>query len=122
MGDCIEQQSIGFVTYTLRPWLTRIEAALTDVLPRGQFVKFSVDRLLRGDQKSRYEAYQNAIDSGWRNPDEVRALEDLPPIPGGAGQKYRQPLNFGPLGAEPEPTPSPTPARPPIEEPTNDAA
>jgi hypothetical protein len=35
------------------------------------------------------------------NPDEVRALEDLPPIPGGAGQKFRQPMNFGPLGADP---------------------
>lgn len=102
-GTGIEQQSIGYVTYTLRSWLTRIEAAMSAQLPRGQFVRFNVDGLLRGDAKSRYEAYQTAIDSGWRNPDEVRALEDLPPIPGGAGQKYRQPLNFGPLGAEPEP-------------------
>jgi HK97 family phage portal protein len=108
-GTGIEQQSIGFVTYTLRPWLTRIEAAMSDVLPRGQFVKFSVDALLRGDQKSRYEAYQTAIDSGWRNPDEVRALEDLPPIPGGVGSKFRQPLNFGPLGADPADEPPPAP-------------
>jgi hypothetical protein len=64
-------------------------------------VKFNVDGLLRGDIKARYEAYRIAIDGGWRNPDEVRALEDLPPIPGGAGQKFRQPLNFGPLGADP---------------------
>jgi HK97 family phage portal protein len=99
-GTGIEQQSIGYVTYTLRPWLTRIEAAMTDVLPRGQFLKFNVDALLRGDQKSRYEAYRTAIESGWSNPDEVRALEDLPPIPGGAGSKYRQPLNFGPLGTD----------------------
>jgi HK97 family phage portal protein len=100
-GTGIEQQGIGFVTYTLRPWLTRIEAALTDVVPRGQFVRFNVDGLLRGDIKTRYEAYRVAIEGGWRNPDEVRALEDLPPIPGGAGAKYRQPLNFGPLGADP---------------------
>jgi HK97 family phage portal protein len=116
-GTGIEQQSIGFVTYTLRPWLTRIEAALTDVLPRGQFVKFAVDGLLRGDQKSRYEAYQNAIDSGWRNPDEVRALEDLPPIPGGAGAKYRQPMNMAPLGYDPAEATEPlaVPAAPPAE-------
>lgn len=103
-GTGIEQQSIGFVTYTLRPWLTRIEAAMTDALPRGQFVKFNVDGLLRGDHKSRNEAYRIAIEGGWRNPDEVRALEDLPPIPGGVGAKFRQPLNFGPLGADPNVT------------------
>lgn len=111
-GTGIEQQSIGFVTYTLRPWLTRIESAMSEALPRGQFVKFAVDGLLRGDQKSRYEAYRIGIESGWRNPDEVRALEDLPPIPGGVGQKYRQPLNFGPLGSNPNEQPEALPASP----------
>jgi HK97 family phage portal protein len=114
-GTGIEQQSIGFTTYTLRPWLTRVESALTNVLPRGQFARFNVDGLLRGDVKTRYEAYRIAIDGGWRNPDEVRALEDLAPIPGGAGAKYRQPLNFGPLGADPTPKPPPAP---PAEAPT----
>jgi hypothetical protein len=41
------------------------------------------------------------LDGGYLNPDEVRALEDMPPIPGGLGQHYRQPLNFGPLGYDP---------------------
>jgi HK97 family phage portal protein len=109
-GTGIEQQSIGFVTYTLRAWLTRLEDYISASLPRGQFMKFNVDGLLRGDIKSRYEAYRVGIDGGWMNPDEVRALEDSPPIPGGAGAKYRQPLNFGPLGAEPAP---PAPSSPP---------
>lgn len=100
-GTGIEQQSIGFVTYNLRTWLTRIETKMSLLLPRGQFVKINVDALVRGDIKSRYDAYQTALDSGWRNPDEVRELEDLPPIPGGAGQMFRQPLNFGPLGVDP---------------------
>lgn len=116
-GTGIEQQSIGFVTYTLRPWLSRIEDAMSAQLPRGQFVKFNVDALLRGDIKSRYEAYRTGIDGGWLNPDFVRSKEELPPIPGGAGAKYRQPLNFGPLGAEPAPTePRPDPADEPTEE------
>jgi HK97 family phage portal protein len=109
-GTGIEQQSIGFVTYTLRPWLTRIEAAMTEALPRGQFVKFNVDGLLRGDHKSRNEAYRIAIEGGWRNPDEVRALEDLPPIPGGVGAKFRQPMNYAPLGYDPADVPKPAPA------------
>jgi HK97 family phage portal protein len=109
-GTGIEQQSIGFVTYTLRPWLTRIESALTDVLPRGQFVKFNVDGLLRGDIKSRYTAYQLALNNGFANVDEVRALEDRPPIPGGLGQKFRQPMNHAPLGYQP---PRPNISEPP---------
>lgn len=107
-GTGIEQQSIGFVTYTLRPWLSRIEAALSQIVPGGQFVKFNVDGLLRGDIKSRYEAYRVAVEGGWMSPDEVRELEDRAPIPGGVGKGFRQPLNFGPLGADPAITPSPT--------------
>jgi HK97 family phage portal protein len=115
-GTGIEQQSIGFVTYTLRSWLTRIESAMDRVSPRGQFTKFNVDGLLRGDIKARYEAYRVALDGGFRNPDEVRALEDLPPIPGGAGQGYRQPMNFAPLGYDPATAVQPEPAATPPEE------
>jgi HK97 family phage portal protein len=106
-GTGIEQQGIGFVTYNLRSWLTRIEAAMGRLLPRGQFVKFNVDALLRGDLKSRYEAHKTAIEAGFMNPDEARELEDRPPIPGGTGQGYRQPLNYGPLGTKPAPKPEP---------------
>lgn len=100
-GTGIEQQSIGFVTYDLRSWLSRIEAAMTKLLPRGQRVRFNVDGLLRGDIKSRYEAHRIAIEAGFKNPDEVRELEDLEPIPDGAGRQFRQPLNYGPLGFDP---------------------
>jgi HK97 family phage portal protein len=90
-------------TYTLKAWLDRIEGAMNRVSPRGQYTKFNADALLRGDVKSRYEAYRIGIEAGFTNPDEVRALEDRPPIPGGAGAKYRQPLNFTELGAVPAP-------------------
>lgn len=115
-GTGIEQQSIGYVTYSVKPWIDRVEGAMDMASPRGQFTKFNVDGLLRGDVKSRNEAHRIAIEGGWRNPDEVRALEDLPPIPGGAGAKYRQPLNFGPLGAEPAPEgPAPTEETPNVD-------
>jgi HK97 family phage portal protein len=109
-GTGIEQQSIGYVTYTLKPWLDRIEGYLNRVSPRGQFTKFKVEGLLRGDINARYGAYRTAIDSGFMNVDEARELEDRPPVPGGAGAKFRQPLNFGPLGAEPEPASPPSDA------------
>lgn len=101
-GTGIEQQSIGFVKYTLLAWLRPIEAAYSKyLLPRGQYMRFNVSGLLRGDTVQRYTAYTQARNAGWLNVDEIRALEDMEPVPGGAGASYIQPLNMGPLGSDP---------------------
>ena len=76
----IEQQSLEFVTYTLMPWLTRIEQAIKRdlLLPkeRSQFhVKFSVASLLRGDATARSAYYHNGILDGWLTRNEARAAE-----------------------------------------------
>lgn len=87
----IEHQSLEFVTRTLLPWLKRIEDSanrdLFGPLERGKyFVKFNLDALLRGDIKSRYEAYQVAVGGnngpGWMSRNEIRLLEDLNPLDG----------------------------------------
>jgi HK97 family phage portal protein len=87
----IEHQSLEFVTRTLLPWLKRIEDSanrdLFGPLERGKyFVKFNLDALLRGDIKSRYEAYQIAMGGnngpGWMTGNEVRILEDMNPVDG----------------------------------------
>lgn len=99
-GTGIEEQNIGFVTYTIRPWLERLEQSWTrHLLPTpGEFVKFNVDGLLRGDQKSRYEAYGQGRQWGWLNVDEIRAKEELAPLPGGEGQEYLVPTTHAPTG------------------------
>jgi hypothetical protein len=112
-GTGIEQQGIGFLTYTLRPWLACIEQVFTDQLPRGQFIRFDVDALLRADIKARYDAYKVALQSSWINPDEVRRREELPPIPGGKGKVFLQPVNYAPLGFDPTDTAKPAPNAPP---------
>jgi len=99
-GSGVESMAIDFVKFTLQTWIIRIEQACNILFPPGSraFMKFNLDGLLRGDQLSRFTAYNMALDGGYKNPDEVRALEDDAPIPGGKGQGFRQPLNFGPLG------------------------
>lgn len=115
-GTGIEQQSIGFTTYTVNPWLICIEQALSAFLPKKQFVKFNIDGLLRGDVKTRWEAYQMGRDSGVYSSNDIRALEDLPPI-GPEGDIRLQPMNFVRLGYEPpEPDPGPNPQADPGEE------
>jgi HK97 family phage portal protein len=100
-GTGIEQQSIGFVTYTLRPWLACIEQVFTDLLPGGQFVRFDVNALLRGDVKARSEYYKNMVQISAMSPDDVRAGEEMEPIPDGKGKGYLQPVNYAPLGFDP---------------------
>jgi len=110
----IEQQAIEFVVYSLRPWLVRLEQRLKIELlsPADRithYIKFNVDGLLRGDIKTRYEAYQIGKVNGWINADEIRELEDMNPIPGAHGQEYWQPVNLGVVGRVPLPQPEASP-------------
>ena len=84
----IEMQSQEFVTYTLLPYLTRIENEMNLKLFRTSdvgrlFVKFNVGGLLRGNIKDRSEFYTKMINTGVMSINEVRALEDLNKIEDG---------------------------------------
>lgn len=79
----VEQRAIDFAQYTLRPFVVRLERVLTALLPRPQYVKLNLDSMIRADTESRYRAHGDAIRSGWKTVNEVRQLEDLPPIEGG---------------------------------------
>lgn len=98
-GSGIESMSLGYVIYSLLPWLKRIEAAQTRdlLLPseRGQYyIEFNVQGLLRGDQKSRYESYAIGRNWGWLSVNDIRRLENMSPIKG--GDTYLTPLNMIP--------------------------
>ncbi len=82
----IEHQSIEFVQHTIRPWLVRWEQAISRSLLDEKerllyFAKFNVDGLMRGDYKSRMEGYAVGRQNGWLSANDIRGLEDLPPIP-----------------------------------------
>ena len=84
----IEMQSQEFVTYTLMPYLTRIENEMNYKLFRTNeigktFIEFNVNGLLRGDVKTRNEAYKTAITNGYMSINEVRQKENLNSIEGG---------------------------------------
>jgi HK97 family phage portal protein len=102
--DNIEQQGIEFVTYSLGPWVRRWELELrrklfnSYELGKGYYVKFQVAALLRGDLKSRYEAYNIGRNGGWLSVDEIRAFEDLAPLPNNAGKVYLQPSTMKEAG------------------------
>ena len=72
-----------FVQFTLMPWLRRVEDAFSTLLPRSQFVRFDVDAFLRANTLARLQAYQIAVMTGIRTPNECRAAEGLEPYKGG---------------------------------------
>ena len=76
----VEGRALDFVKFSLTPWIVRLERAIGDLLPRGQTVKFNVNGLLRGTTKERYDAHAVALQAGFLTVDEVRALEDRPPL------------------------------------------
>ncbi len=95
----IEQRSLDFVIYYLTPWLVRWEQAatrdlLTETDKKTHLVEFLLDALLRGDTKSRYDAYAIARQWGWLSVNDIRARENMNPVVG--GDTYLVPLNMIP--------------------------
>lgn len=88
-GTGIEQQMIGFLTFTLGPWLRRIEQAISkDLMTPAErirfYPKFTVEGLLRADSAGRAAFYGVMVDKGILTRDEVRELEDRAPMGGNA--------------------------------------
>jgi len=104
-GSGIEHMNLGFVIYTLRPWLVRIEQTLNRRLLSGEdrdkyYFEFLVDALLRGDQQARAEYFVAAIQNGWLSRNEVRQIENRNPVEG--GDEYLVPLNMAVAGEPPQ--------------------
>lgn len=88
-GTGIEQQMIGFLTFTLGPWLRRIEQAISkDLLSPAEriryYPKFAIEGLLRADSAGRANFYSSMVNNGIFTRDEVRELEDREPMGGNA--------------------------------------
>lgn len=87
-GSGVEQMGIGFVKYTLSRHLVGIEQECNRKLFfNPYFCEFVTAGLERGDTKGRNDAYRVALgragEPGWMTVNEVRKLENLPPVDGG---------------------------------------
>ena len=94
----VEHLSIDFVTYSLIPWVRLIESQcnlklLSPEDPREFYIELNLSGLLRGDVKTRMDAYMQAIQNGIMSINEVRRLENLNGI-GPAGDQHFVQLNM----------------------------
>jgi len=93
-GTGVEQMFIGLTRSVIIPIATQIEQEVNykcfrrDELKAGYYTKFNFKALLRGDSAAYGEFVARMIQIGVYSPDEVRALDEMSPIPGGWGAKH----------------------------------
>lgn len=114
----VELLGMQFVTYTLGVWLAKWEQEATRKLGNvrareKRYASFLVDAFMRGNTKERSEVYGTALNTGWLTVNEVRRMENLPPVPG--GDVLRSPLNMQELGSGKPLQPKPGADAPPVE-------
>lgn len=108
-----ESAGMHFVTYTLLPWLVRIERALSKLMAAPRELKFDTSGFLRADTINRYRSHQVGIMSGFLTPNEARAVEGLEPYMG--GDEFVMALPGSPMaGPGIEPPPAGVDAEPPL--------
>lgn len=95
-----EQMFLAHVVHTLSPWYERLEQSADINLlteeerQKGFYVKFIPNALMRGAAADRAAYYAKALGGngipGWMAQNEVRALDELGPLPGG-DELYKPP-------------------------------
>lgn len=117
-GTGLEQIKLGWLQFSLMQRLERIEQSVKRQLltpadiAAGIEVEFNVEGFLRGDSRGRAAYYNSGLGAGWLTINEVRAKENLPPIPGGDVPRIQsQNVPVGSGDSPPNPrSPGPAPA------------
>ena len=108
-GSGIEQQELGYLSHTLRPWLKRIEQQahkdlLLDEEKPTLLIEHLVEDFLRTDITARMNAYVQAITNGIMTRNEARERENLNPVDG--LDRMLIPLNMTTVDADPKTAPA----------------
>ena len=96
-GSSLTYQNLGdvyedFLRRCLRPnYLSTIEEAMSDIIPRAFAARFDTDALTLADTKTRYDAYSVGIAAGIITPEQAQAFEGLAP-----GDTDNAPVPFSP--------------------------
>lgn len=79
----LQDRDLHVLKYALNKWLRRLERLLSEFLPKPQFVRLDRDALLETNTLQRYQSHASALSNQWKTVNEVRATEDLTPVPWG---------------------------------------
>lgn len=100
-GSDMTYQNVGTqwddVLRRLMPIISKFEQHLSALLPAGVELRFNMDAYLRPETKTRYEAHEIALRAGFLKVDEVRKIEDLPPLAETSGGDLATPREIAEL-------------------------
>lgn len=111
-GTGIEQQNLGFLQYTLAPYLSRWESSIWRWLVPPQdletiHAEHNIEGLLRGDSTARANFMKTLVDTGLLTINEGRRLDNRPPLPGGdVATRQSQNIPIAQLGQQQNPASS----------------
>jgi len=97
-------RSTDLLVFSMDRWFSRLERLLGRMVPPTQYVKMNRDALLRSTTLDRYKAHALALQNRWKVVNEVRALEDMPPVDWGGTPNTAAPSD--PTTDPPETTPA----------------
>ena len=103
-----ESLMLRMMAITGRHWLSLMETGITNLLRTNLSARANTDELLRTDARTRVDIQMNRLRMGTRSVDEIRAEDNLPPLPDAEGDRFLWP----PFAAKLEAT-EPTAANPP---------
>ena len=97
-GTGIEEMNLGFIQFTLQPYITQWEQEISVKLFNDEdtefFAEFLLSALMRGKMSERYSAYATGRQWGWMSVNDIRELENMNPIDD--GDIYLIPANMVP--------------------------
>ncbi|MCY1516218.1 phage portal protein, HK97 family [compost metagenome] len=90
-GSGMEQEMFAFLSFTLLPWMKRIELSINRWLLRPDerryyYAKFNPEGLLRADSAARASFYSSMVQNGIYTRDDCREKENLPRRGGNADE------------------------------------
>ena len=82
-GQGIAEQNRGLARYTLKPWTTRIDERLSQLVPTGKTAEFDYREFVASSPEVTSQMLISEVTGRIRTPNEARQVLDLPPILGG---------------------------------------
>ncbi|AAT90039.1 hypothetical protein ATY41_02755 [Leifsonia xyli subsp. xyli] len=76
----VTQRAMDYLTYSVQPWLTRIESAMFPLMPKRQHVRFDTSELVRLDPEAKWRVNAEKLNTASASINEVRADDDAPPV------------------------------------------
>lgn len=82
-----EQGTNDLITWSLRPWLVRLETAFFDILPVQRRARFNPDAMIRTDTLTRHQVFELDRKMGLKTVNQLRDIDDDEPLTSGVGDE-----------------------------------